>query len=298
MKNNKLKISKKFIAIFIYIILISCNQENSDILAVKKSKSDLGAMYEKTVEEVVQDVVGVNGSAKWSSFKPEGKFSDDVRLVEVDIEKNDTIVFKTICLQFIYNRSTGYVKQGAIMVNENKCSLQQWWCYYTNIQILNMLSNSKNESANNKHNTPSEVIKPSENNVNKSNEEDKMTTNNLSPLDPKALPENSTFIEYTSKARLDLKKGFTYGAEHPIKEETYITESPGSIVVDFNHRKTIIYQIINVEPFENGNNYTVKINGLRKTITKSLDSKGFLCFCLENEWLLEEIAESNEAGND
>lgn len=174
---------KKYLLLGIIVLatLTNCKQNSSDILAVKKSKSDLGAMYDKTVEEVIQDVAGLNGKANWSTFKPDGDFSEDAIVVEVNITKKDTIVYKSVEIQFMYNRSTGYIQQGAISVNGTEISLSQWWDYYMNILVLNSGAFENEQSKSNAQNT--EV---SENSIlNQSND-----IINLTPFKLSAIPDS------------------------------------------------------------------------------------------------------------
>ena len=142
--------------LLLMVFFTHCSQENSDLEAVKKSSSDLGAMCtDKTVEEVVQDVAGINGTVKWTSSIPSGDFPKDIRLVEVEIKKPDTAIYNEIKIQFLYNRSTRYVKQGGIRVDGQDCSIMQWWEYYINILKLNsgvLNSNTNIEETDNKNN--------------------------------------------------------------------------------------------------------------------------------------------------
>lgn len=289
------------LGILILIIFTNCKQDNSDVIAVKKSKSDLGAMYEKTVEEVVQDIAGLNGKANWSTFKPEGDFSEDARVVEVNITKKDTAVYSSIKIQFIYNRSTGYVQQGSISVNEQKISLLQWWTYYTNIIILNagsMKENSVNVENSKPENTPTENANLPEETAKEDNVKFESESNNYEPIDPRSRPDKYTYYEYTSNEWFDMSKGFEYGAEHPKNETTYIRETETRIIIDFSSGKTLLYEILKVEPYEYGVNYVVEIDGKRKKITKSPDPNGGISYSLEKEWIFDKILEGLPAGID
>lgn len=177
--------NKITISIFLLILLSGCNflnqKENEDILSVKKSSTDLGAMYtEKTIEQVVQDIAGVSGTAKWSSSTPTGDFSKEVKLVEVIISKSDTVIYSTIRIQFIFNRSTGYVKQGVILVNSRAISLMEWWSYYTNILLYN--SGMYKSASDKNQNNESSGIKDSEKESSQGNNEINLTTFTISSV--------------------------------------------------------------------------------------------------------------------
>ena len=284
-------LSRGVAGLLLLVLFTQCTQENSDILAVKKSKSDLGAMDEKTIEEVVQGIVGVYATSDWSSFKPMGNFSNDVRVVEVKITKKDTLVYKTIVIQFMYNRSTGYVKQGAITINGQKCSMEQWWAFYTNILILN--SGALNQNTNNmkKYESEIETTNTSEQSSKQQEiakqDESLSESNNYEPIDPRSRPDSHSYYIYTSNEWIDMSKGFDYGAKHPIKETIYIRETESRIIIDFPNNKSITYEIVKVKSNEYGINYIVEINGQRKTITKEPDPTAGIRFSLEKEWMRE-----------
>jgi hypothetical protein len=289
------------LGILILIIFASCNQDNSDVVAVKRSKSDLGAMYEKTVEEVVQDIAGLKGKANWSVFKPEGDFSEDTRVVEVNITKEDTTVYSSIKIQFIYNRSTGYVQQGSISVNEKKISILEWWSYYANILILNSGSTKKysDNVANSKsENIPVEKDILEEETAKEDNVKFENESNYYEPIDPRSRPDRYTYYEYTSNEWFDMSKGFVFGADHPKNETTMIRETETRIIIDFSNGKTLLYEILKVEPYKYGVNYVVEIDGQRKKITKSPDPNGGISYSLEKEWIFDKILEGIEAGID
>jgi hypothetical protein len=290
-----------FLGILILALLTNCKQDNTDVIAVKKSKFDLGGMYEKTVEEVVQDIAGLKGKANWSIFKPEGDFSEDVRVVEVNITKKDTTVYNSIKIQFIYNRSTGYIQQGSISVNEQKISMLQWWTLYTNILILN--SGSLKGNSVNVENSKSENISPEKLNIPEETEKEdnikfESKSNNYDPIDPRSRPEKDTYYQYESSEWYDMSKGFDYGAEHPKNETTYIRETERRIIIDFSNGKTLIYEILKVEPYEYGVTYIVEIDGKKKKITKSPDSNGGISYSLQKEWMFVKIFEGLPAGLD
>ncbi len=279
-----------FTGLLLVIILTHCSQGYSDIRAVKKASSDLGAMYNKTVEEVVQDIVGVLGTAKWSSFKPDGNFSDEVRVVEVNITKKDTLVYNTIRIQFIYNKSTGYVKQGAITVNGRECSLMQWWAYYTNILLLN--SGAFNKESTNSQSNKSGRVETAQVESQDVGEENKLLVDILDR------PDSNSYFQYISNEWMNISKGLNYGAKHPIKEKTCIRETISRIIVEFRNNKTLIYEIVKVTPYKIGINYTVEINGKRKMLTKCKDTNGSFSFSIENEWMANKIFEAMPAGID
>lgn len=290
-----------FLGILILIMLSNCKQDNSDVIAVKKTKSDLGAMYAKTVEEVVQDIAGLHGKAIWSTFKPEGDFSEDVTVVEVNITKKDTAIYNSIKIQFIYNRSTGYVQQGLISVNETKISMLQWWAYYTNILIHNsgvLKENSFNEENSNAQNIFPEKTNLTEETEKEDNIKFDSKSNSFDPIDSRSRPDKYTYYEYTSNEWFDMSLGFEHGAEHPKNETTIIRETDTRIIIDFSNGKTIVYEILEVQPYEYGVNYVVEIDGKKKKITKSPDPNGGISYSLEKEWIFDKILEGTQAGID
>jgi len=293
---NALK-AKGLIGIYILIILTNCSQEHfdADITAVKKSMTNLGGYNDKTVEEVVQQIAGIYATATWKSFAPDGNFSKEIKIVEVDITKKDTLLYSTISIQFIYNKSTGYVQQGAIMINGNECSMMKWWEYYINILMFNQGSyKQKNDEVNSKKSEKalSQQSGNPQREVQTIAEEDKLLVGVLDR------PDSNTFFQYTSNEWMDMSKGFEYGAEHPFQEATHIMETASRIIVEFQNKKSLIYEIVSAEPYEYGINYQVEINGKNKTITKSLQPNGNYRFSIEHEWMINNIYEALPAGID
>jgi hypothetical protein len=128
------------------------------------------------------------------------------------------------------------------------------------------------------------------------NEGIKSGSNKYDPIDPRARPGSGSYYQYTSKQWMDMSKGFDYGAEHPINETTEISETESRIIVNFSNGKSLIYEIVKVEPYEAGINYIVEINGRKKTITKGPAVEGGIRFSLEKEWMLNKIVEALPAG--
>lgn len=123
-------------------------------------------------------------------------------------------------------------------------------------------------------------------------------SNGYDPLDPRSRPDSHSYYEYTSNEWFDMSKGFEYGANHPKNETTHIRETESRIIIDFSNGKTLLYEILKVKPYEYGVNYVVKIDGKRKTITKSPDPQGGISFSLKKEWIFDKILEASPAGID
>jgi hypothetical protein len=286
---------KVLISIFLFTFFSNCSFQNSDIIAVKKSITDLGGMYSKTVEEVVQDVVGVHGSANWSAFKPAENFSEEVRVVEVNITKPDTFVYSTLRIQFMYNRSTGYVKQGAIIINDNNCSLMQWWAVYANILLLNSgafskdVSSGQNNKSGNSH---------TQNGITNNEENQNLAEDQKLEVGILDRPDTNAYFQYTSNEWIDLSKGIDDKTAVIHNELSHIMEASSRIIVEFRDKKALEYEILKVTPFREGIQYTVEINGKRKIITKCKEQAGGYCFSIENEWKASKIFEAMPAGID
>jgi hypothetical protein len=130
----------KLLPILILIICASCNglSTNKDIEKVKSSTVSFGLGGGYVVGDLVKEITGLDGTAKWDSFQPESyKDNPNVVCVQVDItrkkEKNNLV-----SMQYLLNRETGLVKTGSLRVDGKGLSILEFYMLLIEIGIDNI----------------------------------------------------------------------------------------------------------------------------------------------------------------
>lgn len=127
----------RLLLIFLAFFLISCNEiiQIKDIEIVKRSQMDLGLGSAYVIGDLVKEITGIKGKAKWISFKPSG-YEDypDVSCVQVDILRNkerDNLVI----IQFLLNRETGEVKTEYISIDKKEKSIFDFYIFIAAVGV-------------------------------------------------------------------------------------------------------------------------------------------------------------------
>ncbi|MEI8270113.1 MAG: hypothetical protein WCG45_01975 [bacterium] len=223
--------------------------------------------------------------SKWESFEPTFGYPPQVRCVQLTVFGSSS----SIRVQFMYNRETNEVSPKGIYNSDGKDMQSS--------EIEKFFSVLTKYPPNTINNSDSGKILSQQSSTTKTDEKS-VTEENKLLVGILERPDKNSYFQYTSNEWMDMSRGFEYGADHPIKEETIIRETISRIIVDFKNKKSIIYEIVTAKPYEYGINYTVEYNGKRKTITKSKEPGGSYSFSLEHEWMVNQIFEAVPAGID
>lgn len=275
----------------------SCSNNKADIEAVKKANTFIaGYNSDKTVNEVIQNVAGLKGVVSWNVFTPTDKdYAPEVKVVDVTIKSTDSVLYKTILLQFIYNSSTGLVEQGGIEVDGKNYSNKDWWEFYDRVLIAKEIPDiSQNKPKEDK------VYISVENGVEYRTDEPPRENSEFSdPNDPRSYPNRGISYTYTSYEWMDMTKGFEYGAEHPYLETVKIYEGYSRFYIDFGSIDDVMLEIVKTIPYEYGTKYRIIYDGKEQELVKSPALNGGIDFSCDN-WLINECKDviASEDGGD
>jgi len=130
MKKNKHR------ALFLFVILaffVCCNsnvehqkmiEESPETKIENKFKELKTEDGKSTFGNYFTKIAGLRGDVKYSIFSGEGESNPDIKIVQVDINKNETKVeYKTAMLQYQYNSKTDFIKLSYLEVNGKQQSL-------------------------------------------------------------------------------------------------------------------------------------------------------------------------------
>ena len=127
--------SVKFFVVLLVIVsfafLSGCNgysQYPGAIREVKNSVSLIGSEWNAkgiTIEESVNDLIGVKDTIDWRAFKPAaGDYGKYVIVVEASLTKKDKEgITHYLTMQYLFNKKTGVVEQGYVGLDDESVGL-------------------------------------------------------------------------------------------------------------------------------------------------------------------------------